>query len=67
MKAVLFTIGFLCLRVYLPAADPRGTFTLALFSLPAADPYIASVEKWRQECEADLKADDGWLTVTGLF
>lgn len=29
--------------------------------------YRASVEQWRQEREAALKADGGWLTVTGLF
>lgn len=35
----------------------------------AADdlPYRASVEKWRQAYEADLKSDGGWLTVSGLF
>jgi uncharacterized protein (DUF1684 family) len=31
------------------------------------DAYRKSVEKWRQEREARLKADDGWLTVAGLF
>jgi hypothetical protein len=29
--------------------------------------YAASVEKWRQKREANLKSDDGWLTVSGLF
>lgn len=29
--------------------------------------YRASIEKWRQEREAALKADDGFLTVAGLF
>src|SRR5690348_3875164 len=29
--------------------------------------YRASVEKWRAQREAHLKADDGWLTVAGLF
>ncbi len=33
----------------------------------AADPYVASIEKWRQEYVADLKADDGWLSLAGLF
>ncbi len=35
--------------------------------LAAASPYKQSVEKWRQERETSLKADDGWLTVAGLF
>jgi hypothetical protein len=29
--------------------------------------YKASVEKWRAQREARLKADDGWLSVAGLF
>jgi len=29
--------------------------------------YRASVEKWRQAYEAQLKSDGGWLTVSGLF
>jgi uncharacterized protein (DUF1684 family) len=29
--------------------------------------YQASIERWRHEREAGLKADDGWLTVAGLF
>jgi uncharacterized protein (DUF1684 family) len=34
---------------------------------PPAPEYRASIEKWRQEREAALKADDGFLTVAGLF
>ncbi len=35
---------------------------------PVVDPaYRASVEKWRQAYDAQLKADGGWLTVSGLF
>ena len=29
--------------------------------------YQATIQKWRQEREARLKSDDGWLTVSGLF
>lgn len=29
--------------------------------------YTAQVQQWRQQKEAALKADDGWLTVTGLL
>ena len=32
----------------------------------AADDYRAEVERFRQAREASLKADDGWLTVSGL-
>ena len=34
---------------------------------PAADGYRAQIEEWRRQREAALKADGGWLTVTGLF
>ena len=42
---------------------------LALASFASADDaaYRAEIEKWRQEREAALKADDGFLTVAGLF
>jgi uncharacterized protein len=41
---------------------------LALAFLPI-DPgiYRQQIEQWRQQREADLKADNGWLTVAGLF
>jgi uncharacterized protein len=29
--------------------------------------YQAEIVKWRQQKEVELKADGGWLTVTGLF
>ncbi len=35
--------------------------------LLAETPYVAEVEKWRRQREANLKRDDGWLTVAGLF
>src|SRR5439155_43495 len=28
--------------------------------------YVAEIEKWRQGREARLKAEDGWLSLTGL-
>ena len=34
---------------------------------PDSATYRASVEKWRQAYEAELKSDGGWLTVSGLF
>jgi uncharacterized protein len=58
---------------------PRSSAILAIVTLVAvvaagvtvawaADAsYVASVEKWRQKREANLKSDDGWLTVSGLF
>jgi uncharacterized protein (DUF1684 family) len=43
-----------------------GSVTLAL-ATPRTDSYAAEVASWRAEHEARLKADDGWLTVSGLF
>ncbi len=34
---------------------------------PASNAYRAQIEEWRHAREAALKADGGWLTVTGLF
>lgn len=42
-------------------------FFVALLAPAVPATYKAEVEKWRAEREARLKADDGWLTVTGLF
>src|ERR1051326_811962 len=29
--------------------------------------YRAEIQKWREGYEADLKKDNGWLTLAGLF
>jgi uncharacterized protein (DUF1684 family) len=36
-------------------------------TMSAADDYVQTLTKWRQEREATLKSDTGWLTVAGLF
>ncbi|MGD0226506.1 MAG: DUF1684 domain-containing protein [Terriglobia bacterium] len=41
---------------------------LALAVLPVDQAsYRAQIEKWRQQREENLKAEDGWLTLAGLF
>jgi uncharacterized protein (DUF1684 family) len=40
---------------------------IAYFVAAPADTYRAEILKYRAAREAELKADDGWLTVTGLF
>jgi uncharacterized protein (DUF1684 family) len=44
---------------------------LTLFALlgssVAQTSYQSEIQAWRQGREAELKADDGWLTVAGLF
>lgn len=43
-------------------------FAAMVMLLSAGDAaYRAEIERWRQEAERSLKADDGWLTVAGLF
>ena len=42
--------------------------TIAATSLAFADPaYRAALAKWRQDRETELKSDNSWLTVAGLF
>lgn len=43
-----------------------AVFAIALPLLAAAT-YQAEIAAWRQQREARLRADGGWLTVTGLF
>ena len=45
-----------------------GTLTMLLaVSCAGQDSYRAAIDQWRTQQEADLKTDDGWLTVAGLF
>ena len=44
----------------------QPVWTLALL-LAATAGYRESIEAWRSNRETALKAEDGWLTVTGLF
>ena len=39
----------------------------AVHSMGAERSYVESILEWRREREQRLKADDGWLTITGLF
>ena len=38
-----------------------------LVSARAQTDYVKSIEKWRSDEERDLKKEDGWLTLAGLF
>ncbi len=44
-----------------------GCAVVACGVMFAADSYRAQIEEWRQQREAALQADGGWLTVPGLF
>ena len=41
--------------------------TLAGVALFAATAYQTEIAQWRQQREANLKRDGGWLSVAGLF
>ena len=34
---------------------------------PGPTEYVRGVEKWRAQEEADLKRDESWLTLAGLY
>jgi uncharacterized protein (DUF1684 family) len=44
-----------------------GVFFALFVSVNAQSEYVKQIEKWRAEHEAELKTDNGWLTVAGLF
>src|SRR5436853_5865539 len=52
-----------------PASLALALTMVMAISATAADKfaYEAQIKKWRAEREAELKADDGWLTLAGLF
>ena len=47
--------------------EPRWAALLLGIPLMAAATYEMEIGKWRQAREAGLRADGGWLTVSGLF
>ncbi len=52
------------------SVSPLALLIFGVVCVSAAAPdasYRASVEKWRQDYENDLKSDHGWLTIAGLF
>lgn len=51
----------------LPLAAILFIAMLLACGTPSPRDYAAEIEEWRTDREARLKADDGWLTLTGLF
>ncbi len=47
----------------------RSVAALLAMSLLPVDPrdYSAQIQKWREQREAALKSEEGWLTLAGLF
>ncbi len=44
-----------------------GIFFALLICVNAQSEYIKSIEKWRVDHEAELRSENGWLAVAGLF
>ena len=44
-----------------------GAFVFFVSFALAQTDYVKSIEKWRSDEERDLKKEDGWLTLAGLF
>ncbi|MFY9690664.1 MAG: DUF1684 domain-containing protein [Candidatus Acidiferrales bacterium] len=62
------SFGKILLRAAAPFLAVAAICALAAgAAAPDGTDYRASVEKWRQEYQADLASDHGWLTVSGLF
>ena len=55
------------MRTRLPAVVISFLATLSTCGVPAPQDYAAEIEAWRIDREERLKADDGWLTLAGLF
>jgi uncharacterized protein (DUF1684 family) len=49
------------------AEPPASTSDETLKAEMPSDPYLAEVTKFRQDREATLKGDAGWLTIAGLW
>jgi uncharacterized protein (DUF1684 family) len=62
LESKAFTTVFISVAVVVLAC--LGFFDLANAS---ASPYQQAMEKWRQDYQASLTSDKGWLTVAGLF
>ena len=46
---------------------PAGVMVCSAMVLTGDTSYRANIEQWRAQHEAELKAEGGWLTVSGLF
>jgi len=44
-----------------------ATVLVSLGGVLAQSDYVKAVEQWRRDRETDLKKEDGWLTLAGLF
>jgi uncharacterized protein (DUF1684 family) len=49
------------------AAGARGGAPVTTHHALQAQSYEASIQEWRRTQDAELRADDGWLNVAGLF
>jgi hypothetical protein len=62
----LFVLSVLLLGGILPAAHAASPSPAAPAAKPADD-WKKDLDTWRQQRLSELKAEDGWLTLVGLF
>jgi uncharacterized protein len=60
-------IGLLACRGLFQQPATRWFVAIACLPLLAESPYQREIAQWRHDREARLRAEGGWLTVTGLF
>jgi len=58
---LVFLLVVVAATITLPARQ------VAPLRAPAPPDYARSIDAWRAQREAELKADDGWLTLVGLY
>lgn len=64
VSAAVLGVAGACTNSEAPAPNPPAETPKA--EVPA-DPYVAEVTKFRQDREATLKGNAGWLTIAGLW
>ena len=54
-------------NIRLPAVSLVVAALLLTCGTPVPQDYVSGIEAWRADREERLQADDGWLTLSGLF
>ncbi|MEO5739043.1 MAG: DUF1684 domain-containing protein [Vicinamibacterales bacterium] len=65
-SAMLLVVSAGCRQPEPAASNPHAAETPPTAAMPD-DPYLAEVTKFRQDREAALKGNAGWMTIAGLW
>jgi uncharacterized protein (DUF1684 family) len=67
-QSLVLAVALICANVACrEAATPPAAETNVSKAEAPADPYHAEIVKFRQDREASLKGENGWLTIAGLW